>query len=132
MGGVFSLHGNDSTAFCQPAFPGSLVLSEYQSSILSMKKCIPEWKALFSSNKASQNNGTSIDDVVLGVDNDAKVMLKTPCKLCFKDEGGAQTLVMPVGLRQIIDQGFFCLKSSFGGRKKKMYPSSFLTLCSTS
>ncbi len=103
---MFYLKGNETSAFCSPAFPTILVPEDYKGEIRSLKKAAEEWKQLFKewSNQVSATSNQ--DDVENGVafDNDIKIELKTPCKRISSSMVTSNRAPLPIELENIMVQ----------------------------
>ncbi len=80
---VFYLRGNDTTAFCLPSFPRSLVPPDYVDQVLSTQKTIDEWRAVFTAWEQEATFSSILPealDTEIKMGGNVKVILKTPMK----------------------------------------------------
>jgi len=93
------LRGNDSTAYCQPAFPRAVLPPEVLSNINAVKKTNQEWKELFA---YYEDPNDIVQPASSGV---PRLTLKTPKKSAPQlTDGGSTPVLVPAPLKDILMQ----------------------------
>jgi hypothetical protein len=82
----FYLRGNDSTAYCHPAFPQDQLPPEIRAQTKTMKKTNQEWKDLFARHEDSNAAVTAAA---------GKLVFKTPKKFLLESEGDIPAVFNP-------------------------------------